>query len=259
MTVAVIGGSGFRGWSGFRHTETLAVRTPYAPDAVRLFKGTLGGAEVLFIPRHGPDHSLPPHRINYRANIRALKEYGVTAVLAVAAVGGITPGASPGALMIPDQILDYTYGRAHTFFDGEDGIAGHVDMTEPYCEALRQRLVEAAGRAGVDLLTTGTYAVTQGPRFETPAEIDRLERDGADVVGMTGMPEAALAKEAQLPYAAVAMVVNPAAGRAGGDVTMGTIRRWLAYGRSRVETLLEAAVPLVQGDTFAVPPPMILY
>jgi 5'-deoxy-5'-methylthioadenosine phosphorylase len=213
--------------------------------------------EILFIPRHGPGHSLPPHRINYRANISALEERGVTAVLAVAAVGGITPPAAPGSLMIPNQILDYTYGRAHTFFDGEDGVAGHVDMTEPYCEALRRRLIEAAGRAGVSLAEQGTYAATQGPRFETAAEIDRLERDGADVVGMTGMPEAALAREAQLAYATIAMVVNPAAGRAGGDITMEMIQGWLTYGRSQVETLLDAAVPVVCGETYSVPAPMI--
>ncbi|MGA8260019.1 MAG: S-methyl-5'-thioinosine phosphorylase [Arenicellales bacterium] len=257
MTVGIIGGSGFRRWEKFHHVETVAIETPYTPQAVRLFKGTLGANEILFIPRHGPEHSLPPHRINYRANISALKEYGVTAVLAIAAVGGITSAARPGSLMIPDQILDYTYGRAHTFFDGEDGVAGHVDMTEPYCEALRRRLVEAAGRAGIELAGRGTYAATQGPRFETAAEIDRLERDGADVVGMTGMPEAALAREAQLAYAAIAMVVNPAAGRAGGDITMVEIERWLVHGRSQVESLLDAAVPVVCADTYSVPPPMI--
>lgn len=258
MTVAIIGGSGFQGWHKLERTEALEVDTPYGPRAVSMVKGTLGAHEIIFVPRHGPDHTLPPHRINYRANIRALKEAGASAVVSIAAVGGITRAAPPGSLLIPDQILDYTWGRAHTFFDGEDGVVGHVDMTEPYCEALRRHLIDAAARAGVAVVGTGTYAVTQGPRFETPAEIDRLERDGADVVGMTGMPEAALAREAQLPFAVVAMVVNPAARRAGGDVTMETIERWLSYARSRVEDLLDAAVPLICGRTFHVPPPMLL-
>ena len=256
MTVAVIGGSGFARWDRFRVTESVEVTTAYASRPVRLFRGVLGECELMFIPRHGSDHSLPPHRINYRANIRALKEVGVDTVLATATVGGISPAAVPGSLLIPDQILDYTYGRAHTFFDGEDEVVGHVDMTEPYCAALRGRLLEAAQREGIPVAARGTYAATQGPRFETPAEIDRLERDGADVVGMTGMPEAALAKELQIAYAAVAIVVNPAAGRADAAISMNTIQRWSAAGRSTAEMLLEAVVLNVRDDVFPVPPPL---
>jgi 5'-methylthioadenosine phosphorylase/5'-methylthioinosine phosphorylase len=256
MTVAVIGGSGFARWDRFHVTESFEVDTPYAPRPVRLFRGVLGECEIVFIPRHGSDHSLPPHRINYRANIRALKEAGVNTVLATATVGGISHAAAPGSLLIPDQILDYTYGRAHTFFDGEDEAVGHVDMTEPYCEALRNHLLAAARQTGISVVAKGTYAATQGPRFETSAEIDRLERDGADVVGMTGMPEAALAKELQIAYAAMAIVVNPAAGRAAGAISMDTIRRWSAAGRSTAEVLLEAAVPNIREDVFPVPPPL---
>lgn len=256
MTVAVIGGSGFTRWEQFRRRGTKDVPTPYSTDPVQLHEGTLGGREIIFLPRHGPDHTLPPHRINYRANIEALRAVGVRAVLSIATVGGISPAALPGSVVIPDQILDYTYGREHTFFDGEDGRVGHADMTEPYCEALRACLVEAARRAGIEVVGRGTYAATQGPRFETPAEVDRLEQDGADVVGMTGMPEAVLAREARLAYATLAIVVNEAAGRADVRISMETIRAWMASGRSQVERLLDAALPVIGEREFPVPPPM---
>lgn len=256
MTVAVIGGSGFRKWQGFTPVRPLEVRTPYAAEPVRLEAGEVAGCEVVFLPRHGPAHTIPPHRINYRANIRALKERSVNAVLAIATVGGITPRAPAGSLMIPDQLLDYTYGREHTFFDGEDGKVAHVEMTEPYCDRLRARLIEGARQCGIAVVESGTYAATQGPRFETPAEIGRLERDGADVVGMTGMPEAALARELQLAYAAVALVVNPAAGKADGGISMTTVREQLESGRSRVERLLEHTVALIHDEVFEVSPPM---
>lgn len=257
MAVAVIGGSGFHRWDLFEHSTTHAVETPYAAEPVQIFSGSLAGHDIAFLPRHGPDHSLPPHLINYRANLWALKTLDVTAVVAIATVGGISSAAAPGVLMIPDQVLDYTYGRAQTFYDGSDGIVGHVDMTEPYNGALRRRLVEAAGRCGVPVVDGGTYAATQGPRFETAAEIDRLERDGADVVGMTGMPEAVLAKELQLAYAAIAIIVNPAAGRADGGISMEQVRAWQGAGRAQAEKLLAAAVPVVRDDEFTVPPPMV--
>lgn len=258
VAVAVIGGSGFQRWDRFNHTETIGVMTPYASEAVKLLAGSLGGREIVFLPRHGPDHTCPPHRVNYRANIRALKEIDVHAVLAIATVGGISANAVPGSLMIPDQILDYTHGRAHTFFDGEDGVVAHVDMTEPYCGRLRDHLVRGAQRRGIAVIGHGIYAATQGPRFETPAEIRRLEQDGADVVGMTGMPEAALAKELQLPYAAIAVVVNPAAGKADGGISLEEIREIHASARSRVESLLTGVIPDIEGDVFSVSPPMTL-
>lgn len=256
MTIAVIGGSGFQQWAAFTLNETIEVQTPYATEPVRLLDGTLNGHPLTFIPRHGAGHSLPPHRINYRANMWALKESGAHAVVAIATVGGISSHASPGSLMIPDQILDYTYGRAHTFFDGEDGDVAHADMTEPYCETLRQCLLRTAERVGIPLSGRGTYAATQGPRFETPAEIRRLAQDGADVVGMTGMPEAALARELQLPYATVALVANPAAGRAEGVISMEQIREVVNTARHRVEQLLAAVIPQIENDAFSVPPPM---
>jgi len=256
VSVAIIGGSGFRSWSRLARCEAREVPTPFATEPVTVATGALDGHSVVFLPRHGQDHSVPPHRINYRANIRALAVLQVDAVIAIATVGGITDIAPPGSLLIPDQILDYTWGRAHTFFDGDDGRVGHVDMSEPYCEGLRQRLLEAADGAGITLGRRGTYAATQGPRFETAGEIRRLEKDGADVVGMTGMPEAALAREAQLPYAAVALVVNPAAGKSAGGISTVDLRNWLEAGLRGVGELLEAAVPLADGCRLEVPGPL---
>lgn len=256
MSIAIIGGSGVQRWALAGADETLEVSTPYAPEPVRLRSGKWGGQDVVFLPRHGPGHTVPPHRINYRANIHALKTLDVTAVLAMATVGGISAAATPGSLMVPDQILDYTYDRAHTFFDGEDGHVAHVDMSEPYCEGLRRHLIAAGSEGGVSVIETGTYAATQGPRFETPAEIRRLERDGADVVGMTGMPEAALARELQLAYAALAVIVNPAAGKATDAIDMAQIQEWLLIGSSMAEDLLERAVGRIGGKTFEVPPPV---
>lgn len=257
MTVAVIGGSGFHRWEPFEHATTREVDTPYSAEPVQVFQGSLAGQSIVFVPRHGPAHSLPPHEINYRANLWALKQLEVTAVVAIATVGGISTAARPGALMIPDQVLDYTYGRAQTFYDGADGIVAHVDMTEPYCGPLRRCLVAAAAQCGVDMVDGGTYAATQGPRFETAAEIKCLERDGADVVGMTGMPEAALARELQLAYAAIAIIVNPAAGKAGGGISMEQVRAWQSSGRAQMEKLLACALPAIRDAVFEVPPPLV--
>jgi 5'-methylthioadenosine phosphorylase/5'-methylthioinosine phosphorylase len=226
--ISIIGGTGFDQLDDFRETGRQRIDTPYGAPSDDLVQGFLGDTEFLFLPRHGVAHSIPPHRINYRANIHALKAAGAGGVVALAAVGGIAADMGPGELVLPDQVIDYTWGREHTFHDGAGDILNHVDFTEPYAASLRDHLIAAASRAGVDLHTTGTYAATQGPRLESAAEIDRLERDGADIVGMTGMPEAALAREAGLDYAALALVVNPAAGRSNGTITMELIRENLS-------------------------------
>lgn len=256
-SVAVIGGSGFHRWERFEHAATHTIGTPFAVEPVEVLEGSLAGHDILFVPRHGREHSLPPHLINYRANLWALKELDVVAVVAIATVGGISPAAAPGGLMIPDQVLDYTYGRAQTFHDGTNGVVAHVDMTEPYCEALRRRLLEAAAQGGIDTVDGGTYAATQGPRFETAAEVLRLERDGADVVGMTGMPETALAKELRLAYATIAIIVNPAAGKAHGGISMQQVREWQSAGRVQVEKLLVGAIPAIREEVYDVPPPLM--
>lgn len=217
--LALIGGSSLDQLAALENTRQLAVDTPYGKPSGPLIYGTLNGREVIFLARHGERHQLPPHRINYRANLWALHAQGVTDVVAVATVGGIGANFQAGVLALPHQIIDYTWGRESTFFDGESygSAAGassvkHIDFTQPYDEGLRARVLQAARRVEIPLLNGGTYATTQGPRLETAAEIQRLARDGAHMVGMTGMPEAALARELGLRYACLALVVNAAAG-----------------------------------------------
>jgi len=210
--LGVIGGSGLCSLGALALEETLEVSTPYGAPSAPLLRGHLGGLRLLFLPRHGPDHAIAPHRINYRANLWALREAGVREVVAVSTVGGIAPGMAAGSLVLPDQIIDYTWGRESSFFDGISAPLQHVDFTRPFSAALGLRLRKAAAAAGVALLEGGVYGATQGPRLETAAEIRRMARDGADLVGMTGMPEAVLARELGLEYAMLAAVVNPAAG-----------------------------------------------
>jgi 5'-methylthioadenosine phosphorylase len=211
--LAIIGGSGLTQLASLEVTFRKAARTPYGEPSGALTFGKLRGRDVAFLARHGYGHTIPPHEVNYRANIWALREEGAAEIVSVASVGGIRADLGPGTLVIPHQIIDYTWGRRSTFFEGGDVPVSHVDFTRPYSEPLRQKLLAAARASGEPLLDGAVYAATQGPRLETAAEIDRLERDGADVVGMTGMPEAALARELDLPYATIAVVVNHAAGR----------------------------------------------
>ncbi len=245
-TVGIIGGSGLTNLKNLKITRREVVRTPYGEPSAPMVYGQLGGREVVFLPRHGPGHTIPPHEVNYRANIWALKETGVTRVIAVNAVGGISRDyLKPGTLVFPDQIIDYTYGRAHTFFGSELKQVTHIDFSYPYCEELRRMLVEAARQAKLEAAESGTYAATQGPRFESAAEIARIERDGGDVVGMTGMPEAGLAKELELCYASVAVVVNPAAGKVKKEISLKEIEKNLETGMATVRVLLEQAIPMV--------------
>ena len=203
---------------------------------------SIGATAVPAIARHGVPHSLPPHRINYRANIAALSSIGVTSVIGLNTVGIVTSICAPGEIGVPDQIIDYTWGREHTFFTGGQAGVEHIEFTEPFDGPLRGELLEAARRADVQCRDGGVYAATQGPRLETAAEVDRLERDGADYVGMTGMPEAALARELEVEYATCAVIVNWAAGKSAGIITMDTIRQHLAAGMATVKRLLENSV-----------------
>jgi 5'-methylthioadenosine phosphorylase len=210
---AIIGGSGLAKLSALDRPRRLVMRTPYGEPSGALTFGELAGREVVFLARHGYGHTIAPHEINYRANIWVLKDLKVEGVVAVATVGGIREDLGPGMLVVPDQIIDYTHSRKSTFFEGSDVPVTHVDFTQPYSEALRAALLQAAHAAGEPVVDGSTYACTQGPRLETAAEIERIARDGGDIVGMTGMPEAALAREAALQYAPLAVVVNHAAGR----------------------------------------------
>jgi purine nucleoside phosphorylase len=201
--------------SGFDPADDAGemVDTPYGAASAAIRRGRRGKQDVLWLPRHGDRHTIPPHRINYRANLYALREAGATAVIGINTVGVITGLVPPGGIAVPRQLIDYTWGRDHTYSDGTAGEVAHLDFSKPFAESLRAALTAAARAAGVDCVDGGVYAVTQGPRLETAAEVDRLERDGADIVGMTAMPEAALAAELGLDYAILALAVNPAAGR----------------------------------------------
>ena len=239
-STAVIGGSGFESWPGLRIVAERQAVTVFGEPSAPLVIGEIAGRRVAFLSRHGPDHAIAPHRINYRANIRALHDAGVRRVYAAAAVGGIAPGLDPGAVVIPHQIIDYTVSRAGAFC--EDGRVVHVDMTRPYTPALRERLLAAAASAGVEVHDGGVYGATEGPRFETAAEIDRLERDGCTMVGMTAMPEAALARELGMEYAACAVVSNAAAGRGPAEISMEAIYENLERGMAGVRRILAAAL-----------------
>jgi 5'-deoxy-5'-methylthioadenosine phosphorylase len=243
--VAIIGGSGLTNLKNLEITRREVLRTPFGEPSAPLVFGHIGGQNAVFLARHGHGHTIPPHDVNYRANIWALKEVGATHVIAVNAVGGITPAMAAGKLVFPDQIIDYTSGRVHTFFGIEQKSVTHIDFTFPYCEDLRQALMAAAQHARLEAVNQGTYAATQGPRFETIAEIRRLERDGADIVGMTGMPETSLARELGLCYACIAVVANPAAGKAAGIISLKEIERILESGMEKVRSLLEQALPML--------------
>ncbi len=221
--IAIIGGSGFYSLAGAPAPAGPALATPYGPTSAPIATGNLAGREILFLPRHGVGHRIPPHQVNYRANLWALQQAGAEFVVALAAVGGIGAAFGPGVLAVPDQLVDYTYGREQTYSDGSGEAVVHIDFTRPYCAHLRRALLAAGRAAGLDPVDGGTYAATQGPRLETAAEVVRLERDGCDLVGMTGMPEAALARELGLCYACGAFVVNWAAGKADGEILMAEI------------------------------------
>jgi 5'-methylthioadenosine phosphorylase len=241
---AVIGGSGLTQLSEFEIVRKDVMRTPYGEPSGVLTLGRLNGHDLVFLARHGYGHTIPPHEINYLANIWALKEIGVEGIISVASVGGIRSDLYTGALVIPDQIIDYTHSRRNTFFEGADQPVVHIDFTQPYTESLRQAIKAAASTIGEQVFDGASYACTQGPRLETRAEISRLERDGADLVGMTGMPEAALAREADLPYATLAVVVNHAAGKGSSSesISMDDIKKTLDVSMVKVCKLLSAFV-----------------
>lgn len=248
--LAIIGGSGLNQFENFQPERVALEQTPYAKEPVAITIGFLPDIpeRICFLPRHGAGHTVPPHRINYRANLYALYQLGVQGILAVNAVGGIHPETGPGKLMVPDQIIDYTWGREHTFFDGSvtdiespdrfSASVAHIDFTAPYDEPLRQALITSAQRLGMSVVPQGVYGATQGPRLETPAEVRRLQRDGCDILGMTGMPEAALARELNLPYACIALSVNWAAGLSDESITMEAIRAVLEQGIADIRRIL---------------------
>jgi 5'-methylthioadenosine phosphorylase len=214
IKVGIIGGSGFYDFD-FLSKEGEVLKTPFG--SAQLFKGEFEGREIYFLPRHGKGHRFPPHLINYRANIWALKEKGVQRILATSAVGSLKEEVKPGTFVLPDQFIDFTKGRESTFF--QEGEVYHVDLTEPYCPELRSLIADVCRDEGIEIVPKGTYVCTEGPRFETKAEIKAFSLLGGDLVGMTGYPEVALAREAEICYASLAIVTNLAAGISGEKIT----------------------------------------
>ena len=239
--LAIIGGSGLTKLANLEVGRRKVARTPYGDPSGPVTFGRIGSKEVLFLARHGYGHTIAPHEVNYRANLWALKQAGADSVVSVASVGGIRNDIWPGAIVLPHQVIDYTWGRASTYFEGPGTPVNHIDFTEPYSRKLRARLLKAAAACGERVTDGGVYAATQGPRLESAAEINRLERDGADVVGMTGMPEAALAREISLQYAAIAVVANYAAGRGDSEraVPLDKIEAVLDEAMGRVRRIIE--------------------
>lgn len=246
--LAIIGGSGLSQLDGLVVRSERRASTPYGDPSAALSTGSFAGQDVVFLPRHGHPHSVPPHRINYRANLRALKDAGVDRVLAVNTVGGIAAAMGAGHCVVPHDVVDYTWGREHTFSDGSPASElMHVDFTCPFDAGMREALLACLRELGYAHSDRGVYAAVQGPRLETAAEILRLERDGCHVVGMTGMPEAALARELGLRYAMLCLVVNPAAGKAAGTISMDDINRVLAEGAGRIREVLSRFLALPGG------------
>jgi len=239
--LAIIGGSGLSKLGNMEVTRRKVAPTPYGEPSGALTFGRIGACDVVFLARHGSGHTIAPHEVNYRANLWALKDAGAGEVVSVASVGAISTSLAPGALVLPHQIIDYTWGRPATYFEGKGTPVNHIDFTEPYSRALREKLMAAAKACGEAVADKGVYAATQGPRLETAAEIDRLGRDGADLVGMTGMPEAALAREISLEYAAIAVVANYAAGRVDSQraVPLDKIGAVLEEAMGRVRRIIE--------------------
>ncbi|MFT6906612.1 MAG: 5'-methylthioinosine phosphorylase [Oleiphilaceae bacterium] len=237
--IGIMGGTGLSQLDGFDIQEQKWCETPFGEPSSILSFGDFKGQKVVFLARHGVPHKVAPHLINYRANLSAFKQEGVTQVIAVNAVGGIHSEMGPTSIAVPDQIIDYTYGRAATIYDGcHVESVDHIDFSIPYTESVRELLIKASKLANVDLLESATYGATQGPRLETSAEIKRMQRDGCDIVGMTGMPEASLARELGLDYACLALSVNWAAGITDQVITMKEIKEAIHGGMNKVHRIL---------------------
>ncbi len=238
--LGLIAGTGFADWlEGYQQHQ---LSTVYGSPSAPITEVRLGNCQVFYLPRHGNPHQLAPHAVNYRANIEALHSLGVGEIIAVNVVGSIRPEWPSGSLIVPDQIIDYTWGRAHTFFDLIDRAEQpneHIDFTHPYTGVLRQALLRAGEVSGLKLSDGGCYAATQGPRLETAAEVQRIKRDGGDVIGMTGMPEASLAREKNMAFASVCLVSNLAAGIADSELSITEIMDNVKAGSQQVQSLLQ--------------------
>lgn len=246
MKLAIIGGTG--ALRLFPTVRKIPVSTPFGAPSDKPSELEIDGRTVLFLPRHGDPHRIPPHRVNYRANVYSLKNLGVGHILALNAVGGLKPGVEAGDLLIPDQLIDLTWGRAHTFSDGGSAPLRHIDFTSPFDGPLRASLLAAAATADQQVIASGCHVVTQGPRLETAAEVRRLAAMGGDVVGMTAMPEAALAREAGLDYASLCVVANAGAGLQQGEISEDDIHAVLAEAMEKVRSIVVAMIAELQPE-----------
>lgn len=240
---AIIGGTGVYTSGAMDNPQSHIIHTPYG--AAEVILGSLEGKSIAFMARHGGQHGIPPHKINYRANLYALKELGVEQVLATGAVGSIDPSLAPGDLVLVDDVIDMTKSRVNTFFD--DSTVVHVDMSDPYCARMRTKLRDVASNMGYALRDGGTYVCTEGPRFETKAEIAMYSKLGGHVVGMTSMPEAVLAKEMELCYATVCMVTNAAAGISKEPLTVEEVTQTMRANVDKLRNLFFAYITSDQG------------
>lgn len=245
--IGLIGGSGIYEVKGFSLQKKRKITTPYGNPSDRYLIGRVGKTEIVFLPRHGSQHSIPPHMINYRANLFGFKKLGIERIISVSAVGGIAKGLRPGDLVAPDQIIDRTQQRTSTYYDGRDGVV-HIDFTEPYCPDIRRILIAAGKKARVPLRKTGTYIAVDGPRLETAAEIRGFRRLGADVVGMTAMPEASLARELEICYAGICVVANYAAGINGKRLTVSEVMNTMRASIEKIKKLLLQTCSLIPDE-----------
>jgi 5'-deoxy-5'-methylthioadenosine phosphorylase len=241
--IGLIAGTGFYDLPALKDGESRELDTLYGKAQIR--SGEWNGARLIFLTRHGVGHSIPPHLINYRANIKAMKDLGVEQIIAINVVGGINPKLSPGDLCLIDDFIDFTSGRQHTFSDGSKPGVQHVDLTRPYDAKIQSALRQSAKESGILLHENGVYAGFNGPRFETPSEIRLATLAGATVVGMTGCPEVSLARELGIAYASIALVVNPAAGLSEAEITMDEINKALDLGKSKALTVIEGALKVL--------------
>lgn len=247
IDLAVIGGTGLYRLAALENEEAFEGDTVYGQPSAPVRVGTIAGRRVAFLARHGEGHSVPPHLVNYRANLRRLADLGARRILAINAVGGITERFGPRVVAVPDQIIDYTWGRVSTICEEAGTPVLHVDFGDPYTQGLRLAVLRAAAKSAMAIVDGGCYGATQGPRLESRAEIIRLRRDGCDLVGMTGMPEAGLAREMDLEYACIALVANwaagcgaPGDGSAAAEITLAEVLANVEAATAPLPRLLEA-------------------
>jgi 5'-methylthioadenosine phosphorylase len=249
LKIGIISGSGLYEIPGLEIKKRRTVKTPFGRPSDKYIIGLLNDVEVAFLPRHGGHHNIPPHMINYRANIWGFKELEVHRIISVSAVGGITKGLKPGDIVVLDQIIDMTRTRKSTFYDGKTGVV-HIDLTDPFCPDMRELLLRAGKRSRIALKDRGTYTAVDGPRLETAAEIRAFGKLGGDVVGMTGMPEASLARESEICYSGLTVVANFAAGLSKKKLTTAEVMQAMKASTEKIKRLLKETIKICREETF---------